>query len=103
MPKQPTTPVNSDTEEEIKLTYLDKLILHLNLKSTDKMFGEIKKFEEKQNELRSANSSKLQFGKYKGKSFKDILAFDRKYLEWLIKQDWMSERTEYETINKLLQ
>jgi len=31
----------------------------------------------------------VPFGKYKGKTVVDLIASDRQYLEWLVKQKWM--------------
>jgi uncharacterized protein (DUF3820 family) len=33
----------------------------------------------------------FSFGKYKGASLKDVLGFDRPYLEWLLKEKFMPE------------
>ena len=30
----------------------------------------------------------LRFGKYKGKPIEEVARFDKKYLEWVIRQNW---------------
>lgn len=44
------------------------------------------KFREEQMEEKRKNSNVLPFGKYKYRTIKDVLAFDRKYLLWLTRQ-----------------
>ena len=38
------------------------------------------------------NEGMMPFGKYKFKKIKDVVKFDRYYLQWLIKQDMMNDK-----------
>ncbi len=42
-------------------------------------------------ELSRVNSCVIPFGKYKGKTVKDVKEFDMKYLQWLVKQEYMNK------------
>lgn len=42
----------------------------------------------------------IPFGKYKGKEFNQVLNFDRKYLQWLYKQQFIKE---FKTLYTLMQ
>jgi uncharacterized protein (DUF3820 family) len=45
--------------------------------------------EEKQRDLEKADT--MPVGKYKGKSIKSVASFDRPYILWLLKQDWINK------------
>lgn len=41
----------------------------------------------------SAEVAKLPFGKFKGRTYKQVAQNNKDYLEWLVKQDWPNRRT----------
>ena len=49
--------------------------------------------------FKEANSTRLMFGKYKGKTL-DEVPLD--YLDWLMGQEWFSTRPEYEAVRTYL-
>lgn len=47
------------------------------------------KFKEAETEAKLLMADVIPFGKYKGKTVKEIANFDSSYLEWVIKQTFM--------------
>jgi uncharacterized protein (DUF3820 family) len=42
-------------------------------------------YKERNEAKKIESSDKLPFGKYRGKSIDDVLKFDKKYLQWMMK------------------
>jgi hypothetical protein len=47
------------------------------------------KFSQDEYAKRKANATVMPFGKYKNKTVKAVLGFDKQYLQWLTKQEMM--------------
>jgi len=46
----------------------------------------------------------ISFGKYKGDCLKNIIKYDKHYIEWLITTDWFKNRIEHRNLyNKSLE
>lgn len=43
-------------------------------------------------EAQPENSPEMYFGKYKGKTLRQIAEIDKRYLEWMVKEDWVKKR-----------
>lgn len=41
---------------------------------------------------KKSDCGKIPFGKFKGRTVKDVASFDRQYLSWLIQQPMMAEK-----------
>jgi uncharacterized protein (DUF3820 family) len=50
-----------------------------------------KAFEEEEKKRDLARADIMPVGKYKGKSIKSVAGFDRPYILWLLKQDWINK------------
>jgi uncharacterized protein (DUF3820 family) len=79
-----------ESNEEPKLTYTDRLCLQFagSKKYTSEQVQEIiRNFAAAEFEKKKLDSKKLPFGKYKNRSIKEVLSFDKNYLVWLSKQE----------------
>jgi uncharacterized protein (DUF3820 family) len=50
-----------------------------------------KAFEDEEKKRDLAKADIMPVGKYKGKSIKSVAGFDRPYILWLLKQDWINK------------
>jgi len=71
--------------------YHERLIQFIEEKNKKKFNLEevksvVNEFAEHNYQLIRQNYTKLPFGKYKGKTVKSVLDFDKNYLQWLVKQ-----------------
>jgi len=63
----------------------------------------INKFADSETNKRQQETEKMPFGKFRGKLIKEILVFDKQYLQWIVRQDVMKNFTKLkETIEALL-
>lgn len=69
----------------------EKLITSMKEEEITLIGGLIDEFAKLEYEAKKASKNVIPFGKYKYKTVKEVLAFDRKYLEWFIKQTYSSE------------
>lgn len=95
----PTKNVESNTQEVKALTYTDRLISEFensgNKKFTlEQIEGIIRNFSQAEYEKKKHTSDVIPFGKYKYKTVKDVVSFDKRYCEWLVKQDMLSNYEE---------
>ena len=87
---------------ETKMTYTDKLIKKFeDEKQTsyevDEIVKLIKNFQLEQTKLRKQKTDEVPVGKYKFKKVKDVANFDKQYLVWILKQDWVTKYPEFVT------
>ena len=87
-------------------TYTQKIV---NLFNADdeydgsEVIALINKFADVESDKRKQETEKMPFGKFRGKLIKDILAFDKQYLQWIVEQDVMKNfKALKETIQALL-
>ena len=82
--------------DQIKKTYTERMIDSVSLHLIEKgmkapqishTIEGLKAFQQEEFDKKKADSSKIPFGKYRGKSINSILAFDKQYLTWLVRQD----------------
>ena len=85
--KTPKEPI----PEPIKTTYTDRLCELFTDETYDQydICKMIREFSLSETAKKRADTSKMSFGKFKGKSIKEIVAFDKQYLVWLNKQTVM--------------
>lgn len=57
---------------------------------------------EHDNAFNSKPSVKINFGKYKGKTVAEVSQFDKKYLDWLVRQNWCFDDIKEEIQKKYL-
>jgi len=89
---------------DVKKSYTTLLIesLEENIKDIDnKIIEHIKKFSKDYAEKMKKQKDIIKFGKYKGRKIKDIVSWDPKYCEFLLKQSYVSSDVKDE-INKYL-
>ncbi len=91
-----TEEVNSVKQQP---TYTDRLISEFensgNKKFTlEQIEGIIRNFSQAEYEKKKHTSDVIPFGKYKYKTVKDVVSFDKRYCEWLVKQDMLSNYEE---------
>lgn len=91
--------VSSTTEEVKQPTYTDRLVKEFensgNKKFTlEQVEGIIRNFSEAEYEKKKHMNDVIPFGKYKMRSVKDVVSFDKRYCSWLLKQDMMSNYQE---------
>ena len=60
--------------------------------TSDTIINIIKSFQRTEFDKKKSESTKMPFGKYKGKNVIDIAGFDKPHLEWLLKQGFMDEK-----------
>ena len=70
------------------ITQLDKYIEFVkDFNDSERLIEVFKDFRQKQNDERLADAHSVPFGKYRGKPLTVVMAFDKNYLNWLVKQD----------------
>lgn len=93
-------PIYNMTEEtKQELSYTDQLILKLEAMN----FDNIDSIKQCVNDFRGEQAEKFKkekedrpadiipFGKYKGKKVDEVAKFDKKYLQWVYKQEWFNK------------
>lgn len=75
--------------EEVKISYTQRICNLFTEDAYDKeeIIEIINKFSDSENTKRMNESSKMTFGKYRGKLVKDVAVFDKQYLNWLSTQE----------------
>lgn len=87
------------TNENKPLTYTQKLCLEFTDSmqvtfTAEEISQIIISFQKTESDKKKHVSDILTFGKYRFKSVKDVILFDRKYCEWLLKQELLSNYPE---------
>jgi uncharacterized protein (DUF3820 family) len=82
---------------EIKTTYTDRLCSQFvndeaSVYNGSQVCEMIRDYSAQEFERKKLDTNKISFGKFKGRTIKEVLAFDRQYLTWLIKQPMMDEK-----------
>jgi len=87
------------------MTYIESAIQHLEDEGllTDEIREALKNFavdyNKKTREKVFVNPEKVSFGKYKDRLWADIAKFDRKYVDWCMKQSWMRPEVKHHIEN----
>ena len=96
------------TDTGPKKTYTERLIdRFIETQKTKFTLDEVKNIlktvSDEAYEEKKANSDIIPFGKYKARKLVDVYNFDKKYLEWLLKQDFINNFEELKNnIKKML-
>jgi uncharacterized protein (DUF3820 family) len=94
-----TSEVNGKMSNK-KPSYTDRLLKALEaLDNYDEIKKLVNDFRAEEAKLYDEEKEKtpkdiIPFGKYKGKTVSEIAQFDRKYLEWVVKQEWFDKFTD---------
>jgi len=85
---------------EQKTTYTDRLIKKFQTEEqtsfeTDEVIKLINEFKLEEDKKRKAKPHVVPVGKYKYKKVADVAAFDKQYLTWIMKQDWVQKYPEF--------
>ena len=86
--------IKDNTSEVKVLTYTQRLIMEFTDSAQSKFTAVevekiIKDFAKTESDKKKHISDVLPFGKYKYKTVNDVLSFDQKYCQWLVKQDML--------------
>jgi len=86
--------------EEKPLSYTDRLIQKFQTEEqtnfeVDDVIKLIKEFKLEEDAKRKAKTDVVPVGKYKYKKVADVAKFDKQYLKWIMKQDWIQKYPEF--------
>ena len=85
---------------EQKTTYTDRLIKKFQTEEqtsfeTDEVIKLITEFKLEEDAKRKAKPHIVPLGKYRYKTVKQVAAFDKQYLEWMVRQEFMVKYPEF--------
>ena len=94
--------------EQQPVTYTDRLVAYFKRETQESFTIEdivqtIDEFKVLEAKRRTEKTNEVPVGKYKYKKVKDVASFDKQYLVWMMKQDWVNKYPEFvKEVNKYL-
>jgi hypothetical protein len=88
---QPTTPIN----DQQPTSYTDRLLEYLESKQDHFTIDELREylngFKQQEYEKKLERADIVPVGKYRYKKVKEVAAFDKQYIQWMLKQSWIDK------------
>jgi hypothetical protein len=83
------------------MTYTDRIMLHLEEQGDNFTLDEIRdhlnQFQKAELDRKNEQHDIVPVGKYRYKKVKDVANFDKEYLKWMLKQEWVNKYSGFVT------
>ena len=83
------------TDNQQPVSYTDRLLEYLESKGEEFTIVELREyfneFKEQEQKKKQERSDIVPVGKYRYKPVKDVAAFDKGYLQWVLRQSWITK------------
>ena len=87
--------MTTNNNEQPVTSYTDRLLEYLESKqdsfTIDELRDYLNGFRELEQKKRQERSDIVPVGRYKYKKVADVAKFDRQYLEWMLRQSWITK------------